>query len=400
MKHKNRFSDWFVTVGFVLFLAGAMMLTSRSARTDTFSYYENRSLAAFPQVTAEGLASGEWGTQLDRFLSDHAGARGLMLRADTAVNTYLLRRPLVNEVVVNPPYLLPELHQTEEELAGIPTAADHMARNLMSVRDAAQKNGAYFLYVAVPSQYVFHADQYPWYTENRSDYTKQSTQALWSRLDGVGVPYLDLAERFEAENWREELSSAVDNHFSMEGAYLSYQEILNRIVADTGLSIPAIGDYTMEQLPNPYLGSRMRKMMGLWRSDEKLSVLIPDEQIPFERRDNGEAVEAAVYDLPRTETEEVLYSLYMGGDVAHTEIETHRPELPSVLIYGDSFTNAVECLLYTGFDRMDSIDLRHYEEQTLEELIETLRPDVVICLRDYGVLLDPTNNGQSADGQE
>ena len=73
----------------------------------------------------------------------------------------------------------------------------------------------------------------------------------------------------------------------------------------------------------------------------------------------------------------MLYSLYMGGDVGETVIETGRPDLPSILIYGDSFTNPVECLAYYSFDEMRSIDLRHYKDMTLADYIQasgTMRP--------------------------
>ena len=83
----------------------------------------------------------------------------------------------------------------------------------------------------------------------------------------------------------------------------------------------------------------------------------------------------------------------MNGDYASTEIDTKRPELPNVLIYGDSFTNAVECLLYTSCNKMWSLDMRYCDEGTLEEYITAYQPDVVICLRDYGAFLSAKDNG-------
>ena len=93
------------------------------------------------------------------------------------------------------------------------------------------------------------------------------------------------------------------------------------------------------------------------------------------------------------ENEPVLYNLYMGGDVAETILDTQRPELPSCLIYGDSFTNAVECLAYYSFDQTRSLDLRHYSEMPLTEYIEQYQPEVVLCIRDYESLLSRDANG-------
>ena len=97
--------------------------------------------------------------------------------------------------------------------------------------------------------------------------------------------------------------------------------------------------------------------------------------------------------MPATDTEDVLYSLYMGGDVGETVIETGRPDLPSILIYGDSFPNPVECLAYYSFDEMRSIDLRHYKDMTLADYIQAYQPDIVVGIRDYEALLSTDFNG-------
>ena len=83
----------------------------------------------------------------------------------------------------------------------------------------------------------------------------------------------------------------------------------------------------------------------------------------------------------------------MGGDIAETVLRTDRPALPSVLIFGDSFTNPVESLAYYSFNELRSIDLRHYTAQSLRDYIDAYRPDVVLCVRDYQSLLSREYNG-------
>ena len=76
-----------------------------------------------------------------------------------------------------------------------------------------------------------------------------------------------------------------------------------------------------------------------------------------------------------------------------TTIDTSRKELPTILIYGESYTNALECILYLSFDRMDSLDLRHYRQMSLIDYIRVNKPDIVVGLRDYSVLLQVEDNG-------
>lgn len=128
--------------------------------------------------------------------------------------------------------------------------------------------------------------------------------------------------------------------------------------------------------------------------DEHLYEAVFREDIPFTRKDNGIPSEASVYSDAAFENGSVTYSLYMGGDIAETVIDTDRPELPSALIFGDSFTNAVEALAYYSFDEMRSVDLRYYTEMSIAQYIEKYQPDIVICIRDYESLLAADGNGK------
>ena len=160
------------------------------------------------------------------------------------------------------------------------------------------------------------------------------------------------------------------------------------------LDFPEEGtDIQFTTLPNPYMGSRTRKLMGLRGNDEHLWMGTFSPDIPFTRRDNGAETASAVYQLPSDHETPLLYSFYMGGDIAETVLSTNRPDKPTGLIFGDSFTNAVECLAYYSFDELRNIDLRHYRNMTLSEYVEQYQPDVVLCIRDYESLLNRDANG-------
>ena len=77
-------------------------------------------------------------------------------------------------------------------------------------------------------------------------------------------------------------SSAVDNHYSLEGAYVTYREIIDRINDQTGYSLkyPAGDEITFSEVPEPYLGSRQRKLMGVIPWDEHLKKAVFRSEIP------------------------------------------------------------------------------------------------------------------------
>ena len=186
--------------------------------------------------------------------------------------------------------------------------------------------------------------------------------------------------------------AASDHHFTYEGALVTYQALIDLLNRDFGLGLAA-AEVEVREVANPFLGSRNRKLSGLWRGEEALSIGALTEPVPFRRWDNGEEVEASLYALPDSPETYVTYEVYMGGDVGETVLRTDRPELPNALIFGDSFTNALETLLYASFDETRSLDLRYYTDMTLKDYISAYQPDVVLCVQNDTGYYTTTGNG-------
>ena len=386
-------SNFFVSVCFLVFLTVAAAVTAGREKLD-YSYYENRALASRPEYTAQADGDGSYVNQWERYLTDHAALRNTLLRVKTQADL-ALHRPVVNEVVPRDGILLPYLPAVQAQESTVAAQAAEMADNLQRIQSAATGYGGYYCYVHVPCQYAYYPDRYPDYLENNETLSRWSVEYLSRALEERDVPFLDVAAAFREMGEPDEYASRVDNHYSMQGAFAAYQLVLEKINADTGLEIPILReeDVTFEALPNPYLGSRERKLLSCVRLNEPLYVLRPNQEIPFTRVNSGGEEAAAVYAIPPEPWQEITYNLYMGGDMARTHIDTGREDLPSILIYGDSFTNAMECVLYLSFDEMYSLDLRHYHEKPITDFIREVQPDVVICVRDTENLLTLWDNG-------
>ncbi|MBE6599346.1 MAG: hypothetical protein E7638_07900 [Ruminococcaceae bacterium] len=400
MKSK-KIIDIAYSLSFLLFL-GAVLLFAFIREPETYSYYENRNLAVMPGMTAHGMLDGGDFSAVETYLSDHAPGRNTALKARTWIDLRLLRRPVVNDTVVMReenlllPYNAPDYEAKTLNGEVVEREAEEIAARLARHAEAVNSYGGYFCYIAVPCQYVCHADAYPSWLNNRSDFTELTSRALFSRLDGAGVPYIDMRAACEKNGTLRENSSAVDNHYSIYGAFEVYEALMEKLDEETdlGLPTPEKDDFVFRMIENPYLGSRTRKLCGLWESEEHLWRADPVSPVPLVRSIKGEVVSDTVYALPYNDWQEVLYTAYMGGDLSEARVDTDREALPDILIYGDSFTNALECVLWYSFDTMYTYDFRHYTARTLDEIIEEVQPDVVVCVRDYQQLLLETGNGQ------
>ena len=97
----KKFSEWAMALlfsGTLLVLMAATILLPK----ERYSYYENRNLSAFPEISVESIANGKVFGELETMFCDYAAWRTAALRAVTWCDLNLFHRPVVNEVVVTP----------------------------------------------------------------------------------------------------------------------------------------------------------------------------------------------------------------------------------------------------------------------------------------------------------
>ena len=394
MKRQNKIVQILVVLIFMLFTTVAAVTTLIKPK-EYYSYFENRSLNQKPVFERSAFIDGRYFEELESYFADHTALRTTLLKVETLMDLHLLKRPVVNDVVVTKEVLLPKLRYTFFNVDSLEKEVVDFTDRLETFDRAVKDYGGIFYYVGVPCQYAYYEDEYPWFLENRASYTNEVLSSFTREMASRNVNFIDMGKVMEDLGRPQYFGSLVDNHYGLEGAFATYKEIVATLNEDTmfELDMPSDEDVEFIALPNSYIGSRERKLLNLYELDESLKVASFKNPVEFSRIDNGIEKLPTLYQMPNSKFEPVLYGLYMGGDIAETVIQTNRPDLPSVLIYGDSFTNAVEVLAYYSFDEMRTLDLRHYNEMALVDYIEIHKPDIVICIRDYEAIILKEGNG-------
>ena len=213
--------------------------------------------------------------------------------------------------------------------------------------------------------------------------TKKNRDALLSALQKCGIPALDMTDIFAALEDPLPSYSRVDHHYTLRGAYLTYETVCETF----GLRASKL---TIADTESELLGTYNRKLYGLSPVREAMQVL-QDAFPDYTREDNSKASDTPLIQIRASG--QSLYTDYMGGDIGETIVKTNRPELPKILIVGDSFTNALEPLAIFDFDEMRSLDYRHFDGAALSDYIRAYRPDYVLILRDDVSCLNRTGNG-------
>ena len=370
-----------------LVLIAVPVLTAFSAPQE-YSIYENRLLAAArPDLSVESLFSGAYFEGWETYLRDSVWNRDGLLKLSTRLDM-ALGRPFVNDIHASQEALLP---YSVESVDPDTVAADaaRMADSLAALAAQVESYGGVFLYVGVPNQFSVYRDGYPAYMSYVGEELDAVRDAFSAALAERGVAFLDVGAALA------DIGSfyfRTDHHMTLPGGVETCRLIFETL-RELGADIPELPQVSYRTLPNPFYGSRGRRLYGLSPFTEQLEVFDTAPELPFTRRDNGELCEASVVTLPASAEEPVTYGLFMGGDIAETVLTTDRPALSDALIFGDSYTNAIETVFYTGFDETRSLDLRYYEGETLSAYLAAYRPAVVVCVRDDANYLNFSGNG-------
>lgn len=378
----KRSAQLLFTACFLAFLFGVAALTLLLPKDGT-SYYENRALAQTPAFTWESFLSGDYFDAWERYCTDHVPRRGSLLKFQTILQADVLRQPTVSGVFLDSDVLLGSHSYNDWDLQHLPSSARDCAAGIGQWAQAAAVYGGQLYYAGLPEQTAYFVDRYPAYWRNRQWLYEPTEAAMKDAFAGADIPYLSFYEKFRAMGCPKALYFASDHHYTVHGALAVCQDLLETVNARQGLGlfVPGEGDLAFTTLPNPFLGSRNRKLFNLRPMGDALTIASYRTEIPFRRFDNGQEVDPSLFLLPETAEETVLYTVFMGGDKGETVVDTGRPDLPSALIIGESYTNALETLLYASFDCLYSIDPRYYEGSIAGYIAEH-QPEVVIVLRD------------------
>lgn len=358
-----------------------------------YSPYENRNMAKPPVFSIDGLFSGEYLPLWDEYFSDHIWKRTDIFRMYNYLEIKILKKPVVNEVVVQSNILLPFTEFSDAEYDYTEESAD-MSDKLSLLNTLVKEYGGEFIYIGIPAQRSMLRDYYPSYLENSDQSLSLMESQFFSQLEQHDISYINMRQEFLAAGDYMRFYPATDHHYNFFGAFFTYTTLMDKLQGYVD-DIPVLTENEIEfvKLENPFIGSRLRKLYDIYESDERLYYYTLSEPVPFTRYNNGVQVESTVFTLPSDKVTAVTYDIYMGGDIAETIIKTERENLPNALIFGDSFTNPLETFLYYSFNETVTLDLRQYSKQTILEYIENYKPDFVFCLRDDTAYLNPEGNG-------
>ena len=279
-------------IGAAACLLLALPLGTALSPKSGYSIFENRTLAQAPALTWETLFGGQFFGEAETWYKDHVVMRNEMLKGATVFQKYVLQKPAVNDILPRQGSLLPVVAPkyapcaSEEEI-------NQAAAELTALKEAADSYGGRVLYMGVPGQITMFADAYPDCLSDTPGYFRATGEKFAQALEAAGVPFIDGHEYLTKDMY-----FRVDHHFGVTGGW----EVYEKLCALAGVEAVPKESFTFYRLPNPFYGSRNRKIYDLTPIKDTLEVFSPDGLVPFDRYDNGEKVPSKTLNLPENDT--------------------------------------------------------------------------------------------------
>ncbi len=366
----------YIMISMFLLLIYGVMFANLKVEQRTFSPVENRALQTMPQISLANIKSGDLFKSFDVYVADQFFKRDIFVKLYVKFQLDVLNKEKINEVVIGEDRTLLQYYPNCDIQKKKIEDKDKVVLNANKINDLynlLKKKNIKFYMETIPEQHGYNFDKYPYYLNNNKEVLLNNEMIFENTIDKE-INYIKMRQIFE-NSGQDNLYYKNDHHWNMNGAYMGYSEVMKKIEEDfLNVSLPINEDKINKQYHNEFFGSYGRQLQYLYNSYDKTELWTIKDYPVYEKYDDDKR-DDEFFKKQYINS----YSVYMGGDVGKTYIDTNRKELPKALIVGDSFTNATEYLFSYHFDKTMILDLR-VKKQNLYDIVEEYKPDLVIFM--------------------
>ncbi len=190
---------------------------------------ENRELSEFPSFFKEdGGFNEDFTQQLDTYISEHIGLRGLLVEANGALRSKLFGSSSEDDVILGRGGWL-FYAQTAADYLNTATITERNAANigrtLLMMEQYANENGTLFAVAVVPNKNTVYTENMPYNYIPLSG--KGNYELVADAISRYGVTAADVLGALKAED--EVLYQRLDSHWDYRGALLGYRTIMDAV---------------------------------------------------------------------------------------------------------------------------------------------------------------------------
>ena len=325
---------------------------------------EDRSLAAMPKMTIEGLLSGSFMKDFETYLSDQFAGRDLLRSLRVSLDTLGGNR-LENGVYIG------KSGQLLEDIE-VPDSAD-LAANLEAISNFAGEHADLQIsMMLVPDAATVLSGSLPAFASVED---QNQLFGMARRQLGDSVTWIDAVSVLNKHK-TEKIYYKTDDRWTTLGAFYVFQESAGNL----GIADPAADQFASYAVSGSFNGD-LAALSGVGLSEtEEIDIYVPaevDDDVIVTFVDEGER-RTSLYDSSALETRD-QYDVFLGGDRALTDIRTVSTGTDRLLVVKDSFANCFIPFLTPYFREIVVVDPVYYSG-TIQDIMDTYRITDVLFL--------------------
>ena len=342
-----------------------------------FSENENRVLQQLPRLTADTVKSGDFGDEVEDYLSDQFWQRDRWTAIRSRAKMLLLNRDIGGVYLADDGYYIEKV--TPNDLDG-----ERLAKNLQTLRqffDRCTERGMAaenMTFLPVPTPGCILRDKLPEYA------TLFDEDAVFAQMEAAleGYRLLDLREPFAAAAGERQLYYRTDHHWTTAGALLGYQCYR----AALGLSVPDEADFTVEAYPG-CRGTLYSKVLDANApTDTVMLYRQPGDTGWSVRYDNTD--HAGCYDTAKLSQKD-MYEVFFGGNWPTVTVRGGTENGRRLLVLKDSYANAFLPFAAADYEEIVAVDLRYYLGSLSELMQQEGITDLLVLYSTSSFIADP-----------
>lgn len=368
MKFIKAIKKYAPTIVFVLFIFSmgiAFLLLPKRA----YSTSEKRYLAGFPELTADSFLSGDFGTDFEKYLSDHMTGREFFVGLNAYANLIQGLNGVSGKYLSDDGYIINEPLDSENRLMENTELIKTFAQSVdVPVSMALVPSTGYIMKDKLPANHLTYKDE---------EYFAQIEEGF----KDSAVSFVNILDEFvQYASEGQQLYYKTDHHWTSLGAYRAYQLICQSL----GIDATPEEQFDVEVYPDFYGTTYSGSAYWLSKPDNIELWVNPqdtEESITVEITDQKTTVSNSFFYREHL-SEEDKYPVYLNGNQPIVRItNTNAPE-GTLVVVKDSFAHCLVPFLSDNYSKIVMVDLRYYKG-AISELAAEENADQILFA--YGI---------------
>lgn len=372
-RERRRRANRIYQVAAILFVLALIVavVANLVKKDDTFSASENRILTERPKLGLQEVASGEYMSQFESYVSDQFILRDAWIQLKLQLDKMVGKKESNGVYLGKDGYLMEKLDQPNEE---------YEKKNLKAIGDFAERHKDQKVYMSLaPNAAYILKERMP---KNAPVRDQAEDLKVIQRQVGDKLNFIDLRKTME-EHASEPIYYKTDHHWTSLGAKYAFEEVAK--VLDI---TPA--DYKAYTVSTTFSGTLASKS-GYHGQKDTIEVYEPgdveNDYVVFYADDQRKTT--SIFERANLK-EKDQYTVFFGGNHTRVDIESPNAQNRCLLMFKDSYANSFVQFLTPYFRKIILIDPRYYYDD-VEQLIDGEGVTDILFLYNLNTFLTDTS---------